>query len=174
MPLSVMRATSEIQLQAIARRIFPFFMSSCQLFLSLSTHQDTIWHGRGELYAFPDLGQVDLQEPVADELDCETHHRLPLKSTEEFLRKLLHLAAQGLPDHTAPAGFEGAEHVYLFIGGGGCQPDGWGSGCREICGYVGHMNDFLSDAISVGGRAGHNTFFDIRKNAKLWRISVNG
>jgi len=51
---------------------------------------------------------------------------------------------------------------------------GWGADAEKIAGYVAILNDFLIERFRLGAAAGHNTFFVIRKNAKLWRNFCNG
>ena len=78
--------------------------------------------------------------PIARGIN-ESHHPRPMVIHGRITRGyVLDLGAEGLPDNAAPAGFEGAEHIDLFVGG-------WRAGQPERVGRA--------DAEKVGLKISH-------------------
>mmetsp|Transcript_6361 Transcript_6361/g.25874 ORF Transcript_6361/g.25874 Transcript_6361/m.25874 type:complete len:397 (+) Transcript_6361:1035-2225(+) len=92
-----------------------------------------------------DLVEVDLQRPVADQLDVVEADDAAVGAPERGIARAVdvddrRVLAERLPDHAAPAGLEGAAHVDLLVGRRGRrQPEGVGAlDAEEIGAEVSH------------------------------------
>src|SRR3990167_9528491 len=92
-----------------------------------------------------DLAQVDLQGSVGDQFDIvEAEHLAVGAEVRGVARRHVdrrRVLAEGLPDHPAPAGLEGADHVVGLVGRRRAgQPEGVGClDAGEFDGQIGHL-----------------------------------
>ena len=113
-----MRAT-EIQLETMRTGILDFFDQFVPALTVVVRHQRDDHGAVGEKTdTFANLTEIDLQGAIADELDIvESHHPGAMIIDRGIPRgDILDLGAQCFPDNAAPAGFEGAQHIDLFVG----------------------------------------------------------
>ena len=92
-----------------------------------------------------DLAEVGLQRPVGDELDVVEAEEPAVGAPDRAVARAVdvddvRVEAEGLPDHPAPAGLEGAADVVFLVGRrGGGEPEGVrGLDPDEIAAQVGH------------------------------------
>ncbi len=115
--------------------------------LLLAGHHERDDHGAVGPVALDalDLFEVGVQGPVGDELDVVQPDHMPVLRHQRGIARAVDVDhrgvfAQGLPDHAAPAGLEGAVDVDLLVGGRRRgQPEGIGAAdAQEITADVGH------------------------------------
>jgi hypothetical protein len=134
---------AEIKLQSMGAGIFYLFDQLVPALPVIIRHQRDDHRPVGEeADTFPDLPEVDLQRPVADQLDIIQAHDTAAVIVDGGVAggDVLHLAAQRLPHHAAPAGFESAQDIDLFVGRWRTgQPVGvGGANPEEISAEIGH------------------------------------